>query len=49
LLTVTDGTHTANIDFFGKYTISNFLVSNDGSNGTLIVDPASHALLASAR
>jgi hypothetical protein len=49
VLTLFDGTHTAKIDFFGKYTIKNFVFSNDGSNGTLITDPGSHALLASAR
>ncbi len=48
VLTVTDGTHTAMLDFFGKYTIANFNASSLFS-GTLIVDPASHALLASAR
>jgi hypothetical protein len=48
-LTLTDGTHTATIDFFGKYTIGSFHASADGFGGTQIVDPGSHALLASAR
>jgi len=50
ILTVTDGSHTATLHFFGKYTIGNFHGSADGANGTLIVDPTTHAtLLASAR
>jgi hypothetical protein len=49
VLTVSDGTHTATLDFFGKYTLGNFHASSDPSGGTLIVDPATHAaLLASA-
>jgi hypothetical protein len=48
VLTVTDGTHTAKLEFFGKYTGANFHASSL-NGGTLIVDPASHALLASAR
>jgi hypothetical protein len=49
VLTVTDGTNTAKLTMFGNYTTASFHASNDGSNGTLIVDPASHTLLASAR
>jgi hypothetical protein len=50
ILTVTDGSHTAKLQFFGKYAIGNFHASFDGANGTLIVDPTTHAtLLASAR
>ena len=38
-LTLSDGMHTANINFVGNYELENFKLSNDGSNGTLIVDP----------
>jgi hypothetical protein len=38
-LTVSDGTHTANIDFVGNYQLANFKFSSDGSGGTLIIDP----------
>ena len=50
VLTATDGSHTAVLNFFGKYTLGNFHASSDGGSGTLLVDPHSHAtLLASAR
>jgi hypothetical protein len=50
VLTVTDGTHSATLDFFGKYTLGNFHASSGPSGGTLITDPGTHApLLASAR
>ncbi len=39
VLTVSDGTQTANITFIGSYTLANFTFANDGSNGTLITDP----------
>ncbi len=48
VLTVKDGTHTATLDFFGKYTRANFDASSL-NGGTLIVDPTPHALLASVR
>jgi hypothetical protein len=48
VLTVSDGTHVATLDFFGKYTLANFHASSL-NGGTMIVDPGSHALLASAR
>ena len=49
-LTLSDGSHTATIDFIGKYTLGNFHASADGSGGTLIVDPtANHMLLARSR
>lgn len=38
-LTLSDGTHTANIEFAGNYVFENFTLSNDGSGGTLIIDP----------
>ena len=38
-LTVTDGTHTAQILLLGNYVASTFTVSNDGHGGTSIVDP----------
>ncbi|WP_426442221.1 hypothetical protein [Bradyrhizobium genosp. P] len=38
-LTVTDGTHTANIVFIGNYTLANFSFETDGSSGTLVTDP----------
>jgi len=38
-LTVTDGTHTANIALLGNYLASTFVSSNDGHNGTSVVDP----------
>jgi hypothetical protein len=50
VLTVTDGTHTATLDFFGQYTLADFHGSTGFSGGTLIVDPGTHAtLLASSR
>ncbi len=45
VLTVTDGTHTAHLTMFGNYTKANFLASADSAGGTLIVDPATHAIL----
>jgi hypothetical protein len=38
-LTVTDGTHTANIALLGNYLSSTFVPSSDGHGGTNIVDP----------
>ena len=38
-LTVTDGTHTANIALLGQYMAGSFVASADGSGGTLIHDP----------
>lgn len=51
VLTVTDGTHTANIKLVGDYAVSKFVVSSDGSGGTKVVDPAAgggHPWLAQA-
>jgi len=39
MLSVTDGTHSANIALLGNYTASSFVPSNDGNGGTTIVDP----------
>jgi hypothetical protein len=39
VLTITDGTHTANLNFVGSYVQSNFKFSADGSGGTLLIDP----------
>ncbi|HEX5230932.1 MAG TPA: hypothetical protein VFW56_01730, partial [Bradyrhizobium sp.] len=38
-LSVTDGTHTANITLLGNYLASTFVTSSDGHGGTSIVDP----------
>jgi len=37
-LTVTDGTHTANLALLGQYSATNFSLSSDG-NGTIVTDP----------
>ena len=38
-LTVSDGTHTANIALTGNYSLANFTASSDGQGGTIVVDP----------
>ena len=38
-LTVTDGTHTANITLEGNYLKSGWNLSSDGKGGTVVVDP----------
>ena len=38
-LSVTDGTHTANITLFGQYVADQFQVSNDGGGHVLVTDP----------
>ena len=40
-LTVTDGTHTAQIALQGDYLSSTWTLSSDGSGGTVVVDPTS--------
>ncbi len=40
VLTVTDGTHTAQINLKGDYRTSTFIVASDGHGGTIIHDPA---------
>jgi hypothetical protein len=39
VLTVTDGSHTANIALLGSYIASTFTVSSDGHGGTFVGDP----------
>ncbi len=39
VLTVTDGTHTAHLNFVGTYVLANFHLAPDGSGGTYVVDP----------
>ena len=36
ILSVTDGTHTANINLTGQYDAANFQVSTDSGSGTLV-------------
>ena len=43
VLTVTDGTHSAALDFNGPYTLANFKLASDGSGGTLVYDPPATA------
>src|SRR5207244_5575668 len=38
-LTVTDGSHTANIALTGNYLSSTWTLSSDGHGGTVVVDP----------
>src|SRR5205085_8243455 len=38
-LTVSDGTHVANLAFVGQYTTASFAMAGDGRGGTLITDP----------
>ncbi len=40
VLTVTDGTHTAQITLLGNYTGSTFVAKSDGRGGTTVVDPS---------
>jgi hypothetical protein len=39
ILTVTDGTHSAALDFNGSYTLANFKFASDGGGGTILYDP----------
>jgi hypothetical protein len=39
MLTVTDGSHTANIALTGNYLSSTWTLSSDGHGGTFVVDP----------
>ena len=41
-LTVSDGTHTANIALDGNYSLANFTAYSDGHGGTSIVDPPAY-------
>ena len=45
VLTVTDGTHTAQIHLTGNYLSSTFVASSDGHGGVTIVDPPATAAL----
>ena len=38
-LSVTDGTHAANIALLGQYMASSFVTASDGHGGTMITDP----------
>jgi hypothetical protein len=38
-LSITDGTHTANLALLGSYVAANFTMSSDGNGGTMVVDP----------
>jgi len=38
-LTVTDGTHTANLTLLGQYSTGNFSLASDGHGGTVVTDP----------
>ena len=40
VLTITQGTNTAQLDLEGTYTLANFRVASDGGGGTLLTDPA---------
>jgi autotransporter passenger strand-loop-strand repeat protein len=39
-LSVSDGTHTANLTLLGLYSTANFTLSSDGGGGTFVRDPA---------
>ena len=39
-LTVSDGTHTANIALLGKYSPTSFKIASDNHGGTAVVDPS---------
>ena len=47
VLTVTDGTNTATLDFSGAYSLANFKFASDGSGGTIVYDPPVPAQLQS--
>jgi hypothetical protein len=38
-LTVTDGTHSATLNFQGSYVAANFKLADDGHGGTIVYDP----------
>jgi hypothetical protein len=48
MLSVSDGTHTANLAFLGNYMAANFAIAGDGHGGTLVTDgpPNQQQLLA---
>jgi hypothetical protein len=41
-LTVSDGTHTANIALEGNYSLANFTAYSDGHGGTSVIDPPTY-------
>ena len=41
-LTVSDGTHTANIALSGQYAPTSFTIASDGHGGTAVVDPVNN-------
>ena len=41
-LTVSDGTHTANIALQGNYSLANFTAYSDGHGGTSVIDPPTY-------
>jgi Ca2+-binding RTX toxin-like protein len=41
-LTVSDGTHTANIALEGDYSLANFTAYSDGQGGTSVIDPPTY-------
>jgi hypothetical protein len=45
-LTVSDGTHIANLSFIGQYTQSSFAAASDGNGGTLLTDPPTPVTIA---
>ncbi|MGY4418773.1 hypothetical protein ACVWY2_001198 [Bradyrhizobium sp. JR6.1] len=48
-LSLTDGTHAANIALLGNYIASTFVTSSDGHGGTLVVNqPVSPAMVLAA-
>ena len=44
-LTVTDGTHTANLTLLGQYSANDFTLASDGHGGTMVTDPQHHPSL----
>ena len=48
ILTVTSGAHTARIHLTGNYTTATWALSNDGSGGTVVVDPTAPSPAAQA-
>jgi hypothetical protein len=43
ILTVSDGTHTANLHFTGSYSLGNFKFASDSHGGTIVYDPPTDA------
>jgi hypothetical protein len=39
VLSVTDGTNSAALDFSGSYVLANFSFASDGNGGTIVYDP----------